>query len=67
MGAIDFPGEVYFGFAHVHDAELDGMANLLGGEADALGIVHGVDHFVGEFPQGGVKNRNFCTFLTEYR
>ncbi len=64
-GAVEFPGEIAFGVAEVHDAELESAPDLLGGEADAVGIVHRVHHIRREFAEGGVKDGDAFSFLAE--
>lgn len=44
FGAVDGVFEVGVHTGKVDDAELEGSADLLGGESDAFGFVHGVYH-----------------------
>ena len=52
-----------FGRAHVHYAELQCEANLLRGQADAVFVIHGVDHVVGELRERVIK---FCNRVADF-
>lgn len=61
----DRPGE--FGFGDVDDGKEEGLADLLGGEADAFGGVHGLHHVGGELPVVGGDVVEAFAFFTQDR
>ena len=65
FGPIEFPIEVDFGGAQIDDAELDGAADLLGGEADATRGVHGLDHGGGELGERRVEAGDFVALTSQ--
>jgi hypothetical protein len=66
LAAVEGPIELRLGRPQIDHAELDGLAHLLGGQSDALLLVHGLDHVLGEFAQGGVEGGDWRAFFTQY-
>src|SRR5690606_15771838 len=64
--AVEFPAEIAMGLRQIDDAELEGAADLLGGEADAGGGVHGFDHVACEQGEFGVEAGYGSTFLAQH-
>lgn len=62
---VEEPLGVFGEFFDFDDAELDGLADLLGGEADAAGGVHGFEHVGGELFEGGGEFGDVGAFLAE--
>ena len=65
MSSVEQPVKVFFGLAQVHDTELPRRVHLLGGEADAAGLMHRFDHLAGERPEFGVKNGDRFAFFSQ--
>lgn len=65
VGAVEFPVEVEVGEAEIDHAELEGLADLLSGEADALGVVHGLDHVKTELLKREIEGSDRCSLLAE--
>ena len=66
--AIDFEGGgAILDVTDIEDGELEGMADLLSGEADAGSGVHGFEHMGDEFPDFGSELADFGAFAAEDR
>ena len=57
--------EIPIGVAQVHHAELEGAADLLRGQANAGGGVHGRDHLGGELGEGLIEDGHRRALLTK--
>ena len=63
--AVELPGEIGLRVTEVDYAELEGAANLLSGEADACGRVHGGDHLASECGEVGVESGETHAFFSQ--
>ena len=62
---VDRPRKFGVGLAQIDDTKLQRQADLLGGEANAAGIVHRLEHFLRQPRQPGVKVDNLLALGTQ--
>lgn len=60
-------GTIFYGGHHVNHGQLDGTTHLLGGETASFLLVHGDQHFLGEFHKGVVDLFDPATFAAQGR
>ena len=63
--AVELPIKLARGLRQIDDAELHGLADLLGGKADATCFVHGVDHVIGELSEIRIERGDGRALLAE--
>ena len=65
VATVQAEGEAGIALAQVDHAKLQGEADLLGGEADALRFLHRFHHVVGELVQRGIEDRDRPALLAQ--